>query len=157
MKDSFSFFFFFNKEPVQRTPFVSFRCFLNGQHNLYTCSCCFGQNPSAKKWKCVVHCVTCIHINMAFIIISSCHFSAIHNSSPVASWDCKVSTGCTFQNLTWSSRSSGNILPTVLWTLWIEAYYSLQILVFTCYIVGLYAISDAAMVMHSKQDRCYYC
>jgi len=36
----------------------------------------------------------------------SCCFTVIHKSSPVASWESKVSSGCTLQKLDGSSRSS---------------------------------------------------
>uniref|UniRef100_A0A671NMC1 Ubiquitin-associated and SH3 domain-containing protein B-like n=1 Tax=Sinocyclocheilus anshuiensis TaxID=1608454 RepID=A0A671NMC1_9TELE len=41
-------------------------------------------------------------------------FTVIHKSSPVASWDSKVSTGCTLQNLARTTWSSRNFSPTVL-------------------------------------------
>ncbi len=41
---------------------------------------------------------------------TSCYFAVIYKSSPVASWDSKVSFGCAFQKLTRSNRSSRDIL-----------------------------------------------
>jgi len=54
-----------------------------------------------------------------------CHFTAIHKSSPGASWDSKVSIECTLQNLNGSSRSSGDFSLTVFYILCIWTYYSL--------------------------------
>ncbi len=54
--------------------------------------------------------------------------TAIHKSSPVATWDSKVSIRCALKYLTGSSKSSGYILSTVLWILWIQTHYSAHIL-----------------------------
>jgi len=70
--------------------------------------------------------------------------TSIHKSSPVASWNRKVSIECTLQNLAGSSRSSGVFSPTVFRTLRIRTYYSFGVLFFAYYIVGKYSILDAA-------------
>ncbi len=65
----------------------------------------------------------CCHVNNQCQL---CHFAAIHNSSPVASWDSKVSTECALQNLGISSRSSGNFSPTGIeyYEIWYAALFT---------------------------------
>ncbi len=53
--------------------------------------------------------------------------ASVHNSSPVALWDSKVSTKCARQNLTISIKSSGYFLSTVFGILCIQPYYSFDI------------------------------
>lgn len=84
------------------------------------------------------------------------HFTAIYNFSPMDSWDCKCPLDAHFRISLGVLGILGTLLTTVLWWLWIWAY-SVQILFFVYYIVGKFAISDAAMVLQSKQDKCYYC
>lgn len=48
-----------------------------------------------------------------------CYYGSYHNSSsPVASWDIKVSIRCTLQNVSYSTWSSVYFSPTVLWKQW---------------------------------------
>ncbi len=68
--------------------------------------------------------------------------ASVHNSSPVASWDSKVSTKCALQNLTRSIKSSGYFLSTVFHILCIQPYYSFDI-PFSHTMVENYSISGA--------------
>jgi len=52
----------------------------------------------------------CCHYHMTYQR-QLCRFTSIHKSSPMASWDSKMSIECALQNLTGSSRSFGDFSP----------------------------------------------
>ncbi len=73
--------------------------------------------------------VCSMYIIRTYFIMSSLWPTSVsyRESSPVALWDSIVSDGYALQNLAGSSsNSSGYVLVTILWILWIRTYYSLK-------------------------------